>query len=210
MAKNVSKPFVMGIGGGSGSGKSTIVHELKEQLGPEKMSVLHHDSYYRHRPELTIEERHKINFDHADSLETELLVKTLEELISGNDVEVPIYDFAQHLRSAKTKKVAPCPILIVDGILVLNDSQLRKMMNLIVFVDVPPDLRFIRRLERDLRERGRTVESVTEQYLASVRPMHEKFVEPSKQYADILIPGGGHNLQAVRLLLALLQTLPEK
>ena len=210
MVKDRSKPFVMGFGGGSGSGKSTIVHELIEQLGPEKMSVLHHDAYYRHRPELTIEERHNINFDHPDSLETQLLVKHLEQLISGKSVEVPIYDFAQHLRSSKTKEVVPCPILIIDGILVLNDKQLRKMMNLIVFVDVPPDLRFIRRLERDLRERGRSVESVTTQYLASVRPMHEKFVEPSKQYADILILGGGHNLQAVQLLLALLQTLPAK
>jgi len=207
---DTAKPFVMGIGGGSGSGKSTIVQELKEKLGPEKMSVIHHDAYYRHRPELTIEERHKINFDHPDSLETQLMVEHIKQLIAGKSVEVPIYDFALHLRSSETIKVAPCQILIVDGILVLNDSQLHEMMNLIVFVDVPPDLRFIRRLERDLCERGRSVDSVTRQYLASVRPMHEKFVEPSKRFADILIPGGGHNLQAVKLLLALLQTLPTK
>ena len=205
-----AKPFVMGIGGGSGSGKSTIVQELKEKLGPEKMSVIHHDAYYRHRPELTIEERHKINFDHPDSLETQLMVEHIKQLIAGKSVEVPIYDFALHLRSSETIKVEPCQILIVDGILVLNDSQLREMMNLIVFVDVPPDLRFIRRLERDLFERGRSIDSVIRQYLASVRPMHEKFVEPSKRFADILIPGGGHNLQAVKLLLALLQTLPVK
>ena len=210
MIQDSTKPFVMGIGGGSGSGKSTIVQELKEQLGPEKMSVLHHDAYYRHRPELTIEERHKINFDHPDSLETQLMVKHLDQLISGKNVNIPIYDFEQHLRSSKTKQVAPCPILIIDGILVLNETKLREKMNLIVFVDVPPDLRFIRRLERDLCERGRSVESVTTQYLSTVRPMHEKFVEPSKQYADILIPGGGHNLQAVRLLLALLKTLPAR
>ena len=205
-----AKPFVMGIGGGSGSGKSTIVQELKEKLGSEKMSVIHHDAYYRHRPEFTIEERHKINFDHPDSLETRLMVEHIKQLIAGNSVEVPIYDFALHLRSSETIKVTPCQILIVDGILVLNDSQLREMMNLVVFVDVPSDLRFIRRLERDLCERGRSINSVTRQYLASVRPMHEKFVEPSKSYADILIPGGGHNLQAVKLLLALLQTLPAK
>ena len=204
----LAKPFVMGIGGGSGSGKSTIVQDIKEKLGPDKMSVIHHDSYYRHRPELIIEERHEINFDHPDSLETQLMVEHIKELIARHSVEVPIYDFALHLRSSKTITVEPCQILIVDGILVLNDSQLRKMMDLIVFVDVPPDLRFIRRLKRDLYERGRSVDSVTRQYLNSVRPMHEKFVEPSKHYADILIPGGGHNLQAVKLLLALLKTLP--
>ncbi len=210
MHKSRSKNFLMGIGGGSGSGKSTIVNEIIEKIGPEKISVLHHDAYYRHRPELTFEERTKINFDHPDSLETGLLVEQLEQLISGKNVEIPIYNFAQHLRDSKSKKVVPFQILIVDVILVLNDDQLRKMMNLKVFVDAPPDLRFIRRLERDLCERGRSVESVTRQYLDSVRPMHEKFVEPSRQHADIIIPGGGHNLQAVQLLLALLQTLPEK
>ena len=210
MHKSRSKNFLMGIGGGSGSGKSTIVNEIIEKIGPEKISVLHHDAYYRHRPELTFEERTKINFDHPDSLETGLLVEHLEQLISGKNVEIPIYNFARHLRDSKSKKVVPCQILIVDGILVLNDDQLRKMMNLKVFVDVPPDLRFIRRLERDLCERGRSVESVTRQYLDSVRPMHEKFAEPSRQHADIIFPGGGHNLQAVQLLLALLQTLPEK
>ena len=200
----------MGIGGGSGSGKSTIVNEIIEKIGPEKISVLHHDAYYRHRPELTFEERTKINFDHPDSLETGLLVEHLDQLITGKNVGIPNYNFSRHLRDSKSKKEVPCQILIVDGILVLNDDQLRKMMNFKVFVDVPPDLRFIRRLERDLCERGRSVESVTRQYLDSVRPMHEKFVEPSRQHADIIIPGGGHNVQAVKLLLALLQTLPEK
>ncbi|MBC8257838.1 MAG: uridine kinase [SAR324 cluster bacterium] len=198
---------MMGISGGSGSGKSTIVNEIIERLGPEKIAVLHHDAYYRHRPELSFEERTKINFDHPDSLETKLLVKHLKQLISGNKVEVPIYDFAQHLRDSKTKNIAPCQILIVDGILVLSNSQLCEMMDLKVFVDVPSDLRFIRRLERDLSERGRSVESVTEQYLTTVRPMHEIFVEPSKQQANILIPGGGHNLKAVQLLIAHLQSI---
>ena len=142
-------------------------------------------------------------------METKLLMKHLVQLISGEKVEGPIYDFAQHLRNSKTRIISPCQILIVDGILVLNDSQLCELMDLKVFVDVPSDLRFIRRLDRDLNERGRSVSSVTEQYLATVRRMHEKFVEPSKQNADILIPGGGHNLQAVRVLSALLQTLPE-
>ena len=210
MHKSRSKNFLIGISGGSGSGKSTIVNEIIEKIGPEKISVLHHDAYYRHRPELTFEERTKINFDHQDSLETGLLVEHLEQLISGKNVEIPIYNFARHLRDSKSKKLVPFQILIVDGILVLNNDQLRKMMNLKVFVDVPPDLRFIRRLERDLCERGRSVESVTRQYLDSVRPMHEKFVEPCRLHADFIIPEGGHNLQAVQLLLALLQTLPEK
>ena len=208
MKNSRSKPFVLGISGGSGSGKSTIISEIVELLGPEKIAVLHHDEYYRHRPELSFEERTIINFDHPDSLETKLLMKHLVQLISGEKVEVPIYDFAQHLRNSKTKIISPCQILIVDGILVLNDSQLCELMDLKVFVDVPSDLRFIRRLNRDIYERGRSATSVTEQYLATVRPMNEKFVEPSKQNADILIPGGGHNLQAVRLLSALLQTLP--
>lgn len=208
MKNSRSKPFVIGISGGSGSGKSTIINEIVERLGSEKIAVLHHDAYYRHRPELSFEERTIINFDHPDSLETKLLMKHLVQLISGEKVEVPIYDFAQHLRNSKTKKISPCQILIVDGILVLNDSQLCELMDLKVFVDVPSDLRFIRRLDRDINERGRSVTSVTEQYLATVRPMHKKFVEPSKQNADILIPGGGHNLQAVRVLSALLQTLP--
>ena len=165
MHKSRSKNFFMGIGGGSVSGKSTIVNEIIEKVGPEKISVLHHDAYYMHRPELTFEERTNINFDPLDSLETELLVEHFAQLIFRKNVEIPIYNFARHFRESKSKKVVPCQILIIDGILVLNDDQLRKMMNLKVFVDVPPDLRFIRRLERDLCERGRSVESVTRQCL---------------------------------------------
>ncbi len=200
MEESRKNSFVMGIGGGSGSGKSTIVSEILKQLGSDKVSVLHHDAYYRHRPELTYEERTKINFDHPDSLETELMVKHISQLISGINVKIPVYDFTQHLRDNSKKEVESRPILIVDGI--LDKRQ--------VFVDVPSDLRFIRRLKRDLSERGRTVDSVRKQYLATVRPMHEKFVEPSKRHADVLIPEGGHNLQAVQLLSSLLQTLQQK
>ncbi|MBS1256346.1 MAG: Uridine kinase [Deltaproteobacteria bacterium] len=210
MEESRKNSFVMGIGGGSGSGKSTIVSEILKQLGSDKVSVLHHDAYYRHRPELTYEERTKINFDHPDSLETELMVKHISQLISGINVKIPVYDFTQHLRDNSKKEVESRPILIVDGILVLNNKELRNLMNLKVFVDVPSDLRFIRRLKRDLSERGRTVDSVRKQYLATVRPMHEKFVEPSKRHADVLIPEGGHNLQAVQLLSSLLQTLQQK
>ncbi len=208
MKTSKTKPFVMGISGGSGSGKSTIIQGLVDHLGMEKVAVLHHDTYYFHRPDLTYEERTKINYDHPDSLETSLLVEHMDQLISGNSANIPQYDYAQHLRESEYIQVDTRPILILDGILVLNDEVLRERMDLKVYVDVPDDLRLIRRMNRDLQERGRSVESVIDQYLTSVRPMHEKFVEPSKKYADILIPGGGHNKQAGRLLLALLQTLP--
>ena len=206
-----AKPFVMGIGGGSGSGKTTIVKEILKQLGTETVSVIQHDSYYKNRPELSFEERTRINFDHPDSLETNLLIEHLNLLISGKNVEIPVFHhFTKYLRDSSTKKVESRPILIVEGILVFNDKELRDLMNLKVFIDVPPDLRFIRRLKRELSVHGRSVESVTKQYLATIRTMHDEYVEPSKIYADLFIPGGGHNLQAVKLLQELLQTLPAK
>ena len=206
-----AKPFVMGIGGGSGSGKSTIVKEILKQLGTEKVSVIQHDSYYKNRPELSFEERTKINFDHPDSLETNLLVEHLNLLISGKNVEIPVFHhFTKYLRDSSTKKVESRPILIVEGILVFNDKKLRDLMNLKVFVDVPPDLRFISRLKRDLSEHGRSVASVTKQYLATIRTMHEEYVEPSKIYADVFIPEGWSNRQAVNMLVSHLQTLQEK
>lgn len=206
-----AKPFVMGIGGGSGSGKSTIVKEILNQLVTEKVSVIQHDSYYKNRPELSFEERTKINFDHPDSLETNLLVEHLNLLISGINVEIPVFHhFTKYLRDSSTKKVESRPILIVEGILVLNDKELRDLMNLKVFIDVPPDLRFIRRLKRDLSEHGRSVESVTKQYLATIRTMHEEYVEPSKIYADVLIPESWSNREAVNLLVSHLQSLQEK
>ena len=198
-----AKPFVMGIGGGSGSGKSTIVKEILKQLGTEKVSVIQHDSYYKNRPELSFEERTKINFDHPDSLETNLLVEHLNLLISGKNVEIPVFHhFTKYLRDSSTKIVESRPILIVEGILVLNDKELRDLMNLKVFIDVPSDLRFIRRLKRDLSEHGRSVESVTKQYLATIRTMHEEYVEPSKNYADVLIPESWSNREAVNLLVS--------
>ena len=211
MVKSRSKSFVLGVAGGTGAGKSTIVNEILKQLGPEKVSVIQHDSYYKHRPELSFEERTKINFDHPDSLDTNLLVEHLSLLISGKNVEIPVFHhFTKYLRDSTTKKVESRPILIVEGILVFNDKKLRNLMNLKVFVDVPPDLRFISRLKRDLSEHGRSVESVSKQYLATIRPMHEEYVEPSKIHADVFIPVGGHNRLAVHLLVSHLQTLQEK
>ena len=211
MVKSRSKSIVVGVAGGTGSGKSTIVKEIIKNLGAEIGSVIQHDSYYKNRPELSFEERSKINFDHPDSLDTNLMVEHLKLLISGKNVEIPVFHhFTKYLRDSKTKKIESRPILIVEGILVLNDKKLRELMNLKVFIDSPPDLRFIRRLKRDLFENGRSVESVTKQYLSTIRPMHDKYVEPSKIHADLNIPEGWSNRQAVDLLISHLHALQEK
>ena len=211
MVKSRSKSIVVGIAGGTGAGKTTIVNEIIKQLGTEIVSVIQHDSYYKNRPELSFEERTKINFDHPESLETKLLVEHLNLLISGKNVEIPVFHhFTKYLRDSSTKKIESRPILIVEGILVLNDKELRDLMNLKIFVDVAPDLRFIRRLKRDLSEHGRAVESVTKQYLATIRTMHEEYVEPSKIYADVFIREGCSNEEAVNMLVSHLETLQEK
>ena len=206
MIKSVSKPIVVGVAGGTGAGKSTIVKEILKNLGAEKVSVIQYDSYYKNRPELAFEERSKINFDHPDSLDTNLMVEHLKLLISGKNVEIPVFHhFTKYLRDSNTKKIESRPIIIVEGILVLSDKKLRELMNLKVFIDSPPDLRFIRRLKRDLSENGRSVESVTKQYIATIRPMHEEYVEPSKIHADLNVPEGWSIRQAVDLLISHLQ-----
>ena len=211
LVKSRSKSIVVGVAGGTGAGKSTIVKGILKQLGKEIVSVIQHDSYYKNRPELSFEERTKINFDHPDSLETKLLIEHLNLLISGKDVEIPVFHhFTKYLRDSSTKKVESRPILIVEGILVLNDKELRDLMNLKVFIDVPPDLRFIRRLKRELSEHGRTVQSVTEQYLTTIRTMHDEYVEPSKIYADVFIPESWSKRQTVNLMVSRLQTIQEK
>ena len=210
MVKSKSKSFVVGVAGGTCSGKSTIVNEILKHLGREKVSVIPHDSYYKHHPELTLDERTKINFDHPESLDTNLLVEHLRILISGKNVEIPVFQhFTKYLRDSSTNKVESRPIMIVEGILVLNDEKLRNMMNLKVFVDVPPDLRFIRRLKRDLFEHGRSVESVTKQYLATIRPMHDEYVEPSKIHADVFISEVGQYGEVFEKLVSDLQNLQE-
>lgn len=181
-------PLIIGIAGGSGSGKTTVAEALVEAI--EGVTFIQHDAYYRHQPALAFEERVRVNYDHPDSLETELLIAHLEALRQGRPIERPDYDFTQHLRRDETVPVAPAPVLVLEGILVLADPGLRDLMDLKVFVDTDPDLRLARRLERDLTERGRSAESVLTQYLATVRPMHIQYVEPSKRYADLIIPGG--------------------
>ena len=210
MVKYKSKSIVIGVAGGTGSGKTTIVKEILKKFGKEKISVIQHDSYYKNRPELSLEERTKINFDHPDSLETKLLVEHMKLLISGKNVEIPIFHhFTKYLRDSNTKKVESRPIIIVEGILVLNDKKLRDLMNLKVFIDIPSDLRFIRRLKRDLSEHGRSVESVTNQYLETIRPMHKEYVETSKIHANLLITDGRSMKQTVNLLVSHLQSLQE-
>jgi uridine kinase len=202
-----SKPFVIGVAGGSGSGKTTVIRRIVQSLGHDQVSLLEHDRYYRDRGDLRLEERAALNYDHPDSLETDLLVRHVHALRSGSAVEVPVYDFARHARVPETITVEPRRAIIVEGILIFADPDLRRLMDVKVFVDADDDTRFIRRLQRDLAERGRTVESVIDQYLGTVKPMHLEFVEPSKRYADVIIPLGGHNTVAIDMLLTLIRSL---
>src|SRR5689334_10605889 len=200
-------PFVIGVAGGSGSGKTTVVRKIVESLGLDQVTLLQHDRYYRDRNDLRLEERAALNYDHPNSLETDLLVKHVRDLKNGKAVDVPQYDFTRHARLSETETFQPRRALIVEGILVFTDAALRDLMDLKVFVDTDSDTRFIRRLQRDVAERGRTMESVIDQYLSTVRPMHLEFVEPSKRYADVIIPLGGHNTVAVDLLLTMLRSV---
>ena len=198
------RPLFIGLAGGSGSGKTTIAEEVVDRL-EGRVALLHHDAYYRNMVELSFEERTRVNYDHPSSLETELLVKHLESLRSGVAIEHPVYDFARHLRSSETTPIAPARVVIVEGILVLSDAQLRSELDLKIYVDTDPDLRLARRLERDIAERGRSVESVIDQYFATVRPMHLEFVEPSRRYADLIIPEG-YNPAAVATVVELIRS----
>lgn len=184
------RPVIIGIAGGSGSGKTTIAEAVVESVGTERVALIQHDAYYRGLDHLEFEERTKVNYDHPDSLETELLVQHVVRLRAGESIERPVYDFAEHNRSSHVVSVEPVPVIVLEGILVLVEADLRELMDLRIYIDTDGDLRVLRRLERDLVERGRTVESVLQQYLDTVRPMHLQFVEPSKRYADIIFPEG--------------------
>ena len=198
--------MVIGVAGGSGSGKTTIAHAVVDSVGADVVTLIQHDAYYRDSAHLDMAERQKINYDHPDSLETELLIHHLQELRSGRPVEVPVYDFSIHTRTAETVPVAAEAVVMVEGILVLAEPELRKLMDLRIYIDTDSDLRFIRRLTRDLEERGRTVDSVTRQYLSTVRPMHLQFVEPSKRYADIIVPDG-YNLSVVGTVTSMIRNV---
>jgi uridine kinase len=189
--------FVLGIAGGTGSGKTTVAERLVAGLAGQLVVVIDHDAYYRDRSGLPAGERLAINYDHPDAIETELLVAHLADLRAGRAIEVPQYDFREHVRRPQTRPVAPAPVVIVEGILVLADERLRAQMDLKIFVDTDADIRLMRRLERDMEQRGRTFSQVREQYDATVRPMHLAFVEPSKRFADLVIPEGGENRPAL-------------
>ena len=197
-------PLIIGIAGGSGSGKTTIARALIGEIEQGRATLIQHDAYYRDLSDLPLESRIKVNFDHPDSLETELLAAHLADLLEGRPIAQPVYNFAQHVRTAETVTVEPRAVVIVEGILVLAERPLRDLMDLKIFVDTDPDLRLMRRLERDVAERGRTVESVFAQYLATVRPMHLRFVEESKRYADMIIPEG-FNPNAVGTVLSMIR-----
>ena len=201
------KPILIGVAGGTGSGKTTVVRNLVGEIGPRQVLLIQHDSYYRDRSHLPSEERARINYDHPDSLETSLLVSHLESLMKGRSVEIPIYDFSIHCRSPRSEPAEPKRVIVLDGILIFCDPALRKLMDLRLFVDTDADVRFIRRLKRDIEERGRTLQSVTEQYLTTVKPMHRDFVEPSKRFADLIIPEGGANRVAIEVLMTHIRSL---
>lgn len=207
MSADSTRPIIIGVAGGSGSGKTTVVQEIIRDLGSDHVSVIQHDSYYYDRGDVPPSERVNINYDHPDALETPLLIEHLRGLQRRRSVEVPVYDFTNHARLAETNRVEPRRVIILEGILILADRDLRHMMDIKVFVDTDPDISFIRRLRRDMQERDRTLESVITQYLQTVRPMHLEFVEPSKRHAHVIIPEGGHNEVAVDMLITKIHSI---
>jgi uridine kinase len=192
--------MIIGICGGTGSGKTTVAQKIIESIGEANVAYLQQDSYYRNLGDMPIDVRHQVNFDHPDAFDNDLLINHLESLRAGESIERPIYDFVTHARKPDTLVMTPLPVIIVEGILIFFDARMRRLMDIRIFVDCDADIRFIRRLKRDLRERGRTVESVIEQYLTTVRPMHLQFVEPSMRYADIILPEGGFNEAGIDLI----------
>jgi uridine kinase len=200
-------PLVIGIAGGSGSGKTTVAQAILTRVGRDRIAFLQHDSYYKDLSGLPPVQRREINFDHPNSLESDLLIQHIASLRDGKPVQVPIYDFSADRRTGKTFTIEPHSVIIVEGILIFVEPELRKMFDVKIFVDTDADLRFIRRLERDLAERGRNTESVIKQYLSTVRPMHLEFVEPSKRYADVIIPEGGFNTAALDMVVARIEAL---
>lgn len=194
------KPILIGIAGGTGSGKSTVANEIYGALPEESIAKIEQDSYYKDQSELSFEERIKTNYDHPDAFDTELLISHLQDLIGGKSIEKPIYDFEKHTRKSETVKVDSKDIIILEGILILVEPKIRELLDIKIFVDTDADVRIIRRMQRDIKERGRTIDSVIQQYLNVVRPMHLQFIEPTKRYADLIIPEGGYNKVAIDIL----------
>ncbi len=203
----MTPPVVIGIAGGSGSGKTTVLNHITREFGADPIAVLDHDAYYRDLAHLSPEKRARFNFDHPDALETELMREHLDRLIEGEAVEKPVYDFTTHTREDETETVEPRPVIIIEGLLVLAESLLEEQMDIRIYVDAADDIRLMRRIRRDMQERGRSIEGILRQYERTVRPMHLEFVEPSKREADIVIPRGGHNHVAIQMVLSRIQEL---
>lgn len=194
-------PMVVGVAGGTGSGKTTVIQEIVKTLGSQDVVVIAHDSYYKDRSHIPMSERANVNYDHPDALDTELLIQHIRQLLAGVPARVPIYDFSTHTRKSEFRLVNPAKVVLVEGILILANEELRSLFDIKIFVDTDADIRFIRRMERDISERTRTRESVVRQYMESVRPMHIAYVEPSKTFADVIVPEGGHNLVAIDMII---------
>lgn len=192
--------LVIGIAGGTGSGKSTITNEIIKRFG-DNVSIIRHDNYYKAHPEMSYEEKCKLNYDHPNSLDTDLMISDIKKLKAGQKVNAPIYDFTVHDRKSETEIILPKKVLIIEGILIFENKELRDLMDIRVYVDTDADVRILRRVKRDVNHRGRSLESVINQYLETVKPMHEQFVEPYKKYANIIVPEGGHNVVAIEMIL---------
>ncbi|MER3481233.1 MAG: uridine kinase [Meiothermus sp.] len=201
------RPFVIGVAGGTGSGKSTVAQEVRAAALPSQVAILEMDHYYKDQSDLPLEERVRVNYDHPQAFDLELYLEHVARLVRGEAVERPQYSFVEYTRLPQTVRIEPAPVVVLEGVLVLFDERLRDFMDLKVFVDTDPDVRFIRRLERDIAERGRSVKSVIRQYLEQVRPMHLSFVEPSKRYADLIVPHGGKNQPALAVFTARIHSL---
>jgi len=201
------EPVVVGVAGGTGSGKTTVATEILRRAGTDHISFIQHDAYYKDLSDLPMAQRAMQNFDHPDALDNALLISHLQELKAGRPIELPVYDFTTHSRTIRTVTVEPFPVILVEGILIFADEELRQLMDVRIYVDTDADIRFIRRLQRDIAERGRTMESVIHQYLATVRPMHQEYVEPSKRHANVIIPEGGFNEVAMEMIAARIRVL---
>lgn len=209
-AKKRPRPIIIGVTGGSGSGKTSVSRAIFDQLHGHSLMMLQEDSYYKSQDDIPFEERTKVNYDHPNAFDTDLLIEQLEDLLNWKTIEIPVYDYAAHTRSKEVLVQEPREVIIVEGILTLNDARLRDLMDIKIFVDTDDDIRIIRRIQRDIEERGRTLQSVIDQYLETVKPMYHQFIEPSKRYADIIVPEGGENQVAIDLLVTKVRDIIHK
>jgi uridine kinase len=205
----MTRPILIGITGGTGSGKSTVAKEIYKSIPVENIAVIEQDSYYKDQSQLTFDERTKTNYDHPNAFDTDLLLKHLRMLLNVEAIDKPVYDFEIHNRKTETVKVEPKDIIMLEGIMILVEPEIRDMLDIKIFVDTDADVRIIRRIQRDIAERGRTIDSVISQYMNVVRPMHLEFIEPTKRYADIIIPEGGHNRVAIDMMIARVKEIAE-